>query len=116
MEQFIRRFFIANILSITLGEFVAILYPCINLMCYNTGQVEVGLLTGFDSTLKYLNGTCSWRVTIKGAFMDLEVGVSSERTILGADSTDGLVWKCFVENRIELHAVSTVYGSESLFF
>ncbi|CAI8020974.1 hypothetical protein GBAR_LOCUS12489 [Geodia barretti] len=37
------------------------------------GQMEIGILDGFSSTLRYLNGNCSWRVTTIVAGNEVEV-------------------------------------------
>ena len=64
-----------------------------------------------ESTLRYLNGNCSWRLTVKGgAAEDLEAGSSPERQLQGTDATNGLIWKCIVESSTELHAFFTVFG------
>ena len=77
------------------------------------GQIEIGILKGFASTVKNQNGTCSWRVTAPGSFMNVSINTSPEKSFEGTDGADGLIWKCFVEDEIRLFAVIKVYGKVS---
>ena len=74
--------------------------------------MEIGLLRNFESTLRYLNGNCSWEATTPGGFENILVAKSQEITILGVDVTNGLVLKCLVGGAIKLHAVFSLHGNK----
>ena len=48
-------------------------------------------------------------------FEDVLVGRSQERTVIGNDASNGLIWKCFVDGTIKLNAVFSVYGNTILY-
>ena len=72
-------------------------------------------MRNFEATLRYLDGNCSWEATALGLFEDAFVGRSQERTVIGNDASDGLIWKCFVDGTIKLNAVFSVYGNTVLY-
>ena len=43
------------------------------------------------------------------------MGTSHERTVAGGDTANGLIWKCFVDGKIKLNAVFSVYGNTVLY-
>ena len=54
-------------------------------------DVEINIiLRGVSYTLRYLNGNCSWNVSIKGLMEDLVGGMGPQRNIEGTDATNGL--------------------------
>ena len=75
-------------------------------------QVTIGVLRDFESRLRYANGNCSWRLTVPGTAAEgLEGGTSPEILVRGADTTNGIIWKCFVEDILQLYAIFAVYGN-----
>ena len=74
-------------------------------------QVTIGVLRDFESRLRYANGNCSWRLTVPGTADDVPVDTSPEILVRGADTTNGIIWKCFVEDILQLHAIFAVYGN-----
>ena len=78
-----------------------------------TGQVEIGILSGFSSTLRYLNGTCSWRVTtiLAGNPVDQPVSVGPQITLDGGGGgSDGFILKCVTEEGEKLNAIISTHG------
>ena len=78
-----------------------------------TGQVEIGILSGFSSTLRYLNGTCSWRVTVNvaGNEIDQEVDVGLQITVDGGGGgSDSFTLKCVTEDGEQLNAIISTHG------
>ena len=62
--------------------------------------MEIGILDGFSSTLRYLSGNCSWIVTTRTAGFDSEVvaSVGPQTTLVGGDGgTDEFTLKCVTE-------------------
>ena len=77
------------------------------------GQLEIGILSGFSSTLHYLHGNCSWRVTINAAGNEVEneVGVGPQRTLVGGDGgSEGFTLKCVTEEGEKLNAIIITHG------
>ena len=72
-------------------------------------------MRSFESTLRYLDGNCSWEATAPGLFEDVFVGKSQEIIVAGGDTADGLIWKCLVDGAIKLNAVFSVYGNTVLY-
>ena len=75
-------------------------------------DVEINILKGVSYTLRYLNGSCSWNVSIKGFKEDLVGGMGPQRNIEGTDATNGLVLKCVVDGVVKLQANITVNGEK----
>ena len=77
-----------------------------------TGQVEIGILSGFSSTLRYLNGNCSWRVTVNVAGTVAENEVTGpQRTLVGGDGgSEGFTLKCVTEEGEKLNAIISTHG------
>ena len=73
-------------------------------------EVEISILRGVSYTLRYLNGNCSWKLTIEGTLENVPVSEGPERIIEGTDATSGLLWKCFVGDDLKLQALFSVYG------
>ena len=71
--------------------------------------MEIGILDGFSSTLRYLNGDCSWRVTTRtaGIEIDQEVSVGPQRSLVGGDggTDDDFTLKCVTEEGEQLNAI-----------
>ena len=63
-------------------------------------RLEIGILSGFSSTLRYLNGTCSWRVTAIVAGIEVENEVTGPQiTLVGGDEgSDAFTLKCVTED------------------
>ena len=79
------------------------------------GQLEIGILSGSSSTLRYLNGNCSWRVTtiLAGVEVENEVSVGPQRTLVGGDEgSDSFTLKCVTENGEKLNAIIITHGKE----
>ena len=74
-------------------------------------DVEINVLRGVSYTLRYLNGSCSWNVSIKGVMEDFVGGMGPQR-IEGTDTTNGLVFKCVVDDVVKLQANITVNGEK----
>ena len=76
------------------------------------GQLEIGILDGFSSTLRYLNGNCSWRVTVNvaGTVAETEV-IGPQRTLDGGD-TERFTLKCVTEEGELLNAIIITHGKE----
>ena len=65
-------------------------------------------MDGFSSTLRYLNGNCSWRVTTRIAGFDSEVvaSVGPQTTLVGGDGgTVEFTLKCVTEEGEQLNAM-----------
>ena len=75
-------------------------------------DVEINILKGVSYTLRYLNGSCSWNVSIKGLMEDFVGGMGPQRIIEGADGTNGIVLKCVVDGVVKLQANITVNGEK----
>ena len=79
------------------------------------GQLEIGILDGFSSTLRYLNGNCSWRITVNVAENEVEneVGVGPQRTLVGGDGgSERFTLRCVTENGEKLNAIISTHGKE----
>ena len=79
------------------------------------GQLEIGILSGSSSTLRYLNGNCSWRVTVNvaGIEVDNEVSVGPQRTLVGGDGgSEGFTLRCVTEDGEQLNAIIITHGKE----
>ena len=62
--------------------------------------MEIGILDGFSSTLRYLSGNCSWRIITRtaGFEVEVEVSVGPLTTLVGGDGgTDEFTLKCVTE-------------------
>ena len=68
-------------------------------------DVETNILRGVSYTLRFLNGNCSWKLTIEGTLENVPVSEGPERIIEGTDATSGLLWKCFVGDDLKLQAL-----------
>ena len=82
-------------------------------LLFLAGELEIGILNGYSSTLHYLNGNCSWRITTRTAGVDLdqEVSVGPQRTLVGGDGrTEGFTWKCVTEEGEQLKAIIITHG------
>ena len=70
-------------------------------------------MNGFTSTLRYLNGNCSWRVTTKTAGFDSEVVASVGPLITlvgGAGGTDEFTLKCVTEEGEQLNGIIVTHS------
>ena len=77
------------------------------------GQLEIGILDGFSSTLHYLNGNCSWRVAVTAAGIEVEneVSVGPQITVDGGDGgSEGFTLKCVTEESEKLNAIISTHG------
>ena len=80
-----------------------------------TGQVEIGILSGFSSTLRYLNGNCSWRVTtiLAGNEFDQPLSVGPQITLVGEDEgADDFNLKCVTEEGEKLNVIIITHCKE----
>ena len=78
-----------------------------------SNQLEISILSGFSSTLHYLNGNCSWRVTVTAAGNEVEneVSVGPQRTLVGGDGgSEGFALKCVTEEGEKLNAIISTHG------
>jgi hypothetical protein len=86
--------------------------------CIAEGQMEIGILDGFSSTLRYLSGNCSWRITTRIAGFDSEVvaSVGPQTTLVGGDGgTDEFTLKCVTEVGAEqLNAMIATHTLEAI--
>ena len=70
--------------------------------------MDIGILDGFSSTLRYLNGNCAWRVTTiaAGNEVDKEVSVGPQTTLVGGEGdTETFTFKCVTEEGEQLNAI-----------
>ena len=80
----------------------------------STGQVQIGILkTGVvldsSSTVRYLNGNCTWTVTT--TFGNIPVVGTSEGPELPLDGDDNVItFQCEVNGSVKLSAFTTAYG------
>ena len=75
--------------------------------------MEIGILNGFSSTLRYLNGNCAWRVTTiaAGNEVDQELSVGPLTTLVGgAGGTDEFTLKCITEEGEQLNAIIVTHS------
>ena len=75
--------------------------------------MEIGILNGFSSTLRYLNGNCAWRVTTiaAGNEVDQELSVGPLTTLVGgAGGTDEFTLKCVTEEGEQLNAITVTHS------
>ena len=75
--------------------------------------MEIGILNGFSSTLRYLNGNCAWRVTtiVAGNEVDQELSVGPLTTLVGgAGGTDEFTLKCVTEEGEQLNAIIVTHS------
>ena len=64
-----------------------------------------------SSTLHYLNGNCTWTITIDlGEFNAVGVFMGPQLPLLNSELTNGYEIKCEVNNSVTLHAMVTVLG------
>ena len=78
-----------------------------------TGQVEIGILSGFSSTLRYINGNCSWSIItrIAGNEFDQPLSVGPQTTLVGEDEgADDFNLKCVTEEGGQLNVIIITYG------
>ncbi|CAI8020971.1 hypothetical protein GBAR_LOCUS12488 [Geodia barretti] len=82
------------------------------------GQMEIGILNGFSSTLRYLNGNCSWRVTTiaAGNEVEVELSVGPLTTLVGGDggTDDDFTLKCITEEGEQLNAIIVTHTLETI--
>ena len=79
------------------------------------GQLEIGILDGFSSTLRHLNGNYSWRVTVNvaGNEIDQEVDVGPQTTLVGGDEgLEGFTLRCVTEEGEKMNAIIITHGKE----
>ncbi|CAI8024278.1 hypothetical protein GBAR_LOCUS14113 [Geodia barretti] len=79
--------------------------------------MEVDILDGFSSTLRYLNGNCSWRVTTiaAGIEVEVEVSVGPQRTLVGGEGdTERFTLKCVTEEGEQLNAIIVTHTLETI--
>ena len=75
--------------------------------------MEIGILNGFTSTLRYLNGNCSWRVTTiaVGNEVEVELSVGPLTTLVGgAGGTDEFTLKCVTEEGEQLNGIIVTHS------
>ena len=75
--------------------------------------MEIGILDGFSSTLRYLNGNCSWRVTTiaAGFEVDVEVSVGPQTTLVGGKGdTERFPLKCVTEEGEQLNTLIVTHS------
>ena len=68
-------------------------------------------ILNFSSTLHYLNGNCTWALTIDlGELNAVVVSMSPQLLLLNSDTSHRYEIKCEVNNSVILHAMVTVLG------
>ena len=75
--------------------------------------MEIGILDGFSSTLRYLSGNCSWRITTRIAGFDSEVvaNVGPQTTLVGGDGElERFAFKCVTEEGEQLNAIIVTHS------
>ena len=75
--------------------------------------MEIGILNGFTSTLRYLNGNCSWRVTtiVAGNEVDQELSVGPLTTLVGGDGgTAEFTLKCVTAEGEQLNGIIVTHS------
>jgi hypothetical protein len=86
--------------------------------CMSEGQMEIGILNGFTSTLRYLNGNCSWRVTtiVAGNEVEVDLSVGPLTTLVGGDggTDDDFTLKCITEEGEQLNAIIITHTLETI--
>ena len=82
-------------------------------MLFSTGIVnKIGILADNSvTTLRYLNGNCSWILTVSvGRFtIDDEVSVGPQIPLRPSDNPT-VEYKCVVNGTVQLRAIITVHG------
>ena len=75
--------------------------------------MEIGILDGFSSTLRYLNGNCSWKFTTNAAGNEVEVelNVGPLTTLVGVEGgTERFTLKCVTEEGEQLNALIVTHS------
>ena len=75
--------------------------------------MDIGILDGFSSTLRYLNGNCSWKITTiaAGIEVDKEVSVGPLTTLVGGEGdTETFTFKCVTEEGEQLNAIIVTHS------
>ena len=75
--------------------------------------MEIGILDGLSSTLRYLNGNCSWRVTAiaAGIEVEVEVSVGPQRTLVGGEGDiETFTLKCVTDEGEQLNALIVTHS------
>ena len=71
--------------------------------------MEIGILNGFTSTLRYFNGNCSWRVTtiVARNEVQVELSVGPLTTLVGGggDTDDDFTLKCITDEGEQLNTL-----------
>ena len=84
-------------------------------MLFSTGIVKIGFIPDNSvTTLRYLNGNCSWILTVSvGRYtIDNVVSVDSEVRLTASPDTGTSEFKCVVNGTVQLHAIITVHGKK----
>ena len=68
--------------------------------------------TETDSTLRYLNGNCSWILTLRLGMLSFSEEVSVGPEVLLPASQDTFEYKCVVNEIVQLRAIITVHGKK----
>jgi hypothetical protein len=85
--------------------------------CIAEGQIQTGIIDGFSSTLRYLNGNCSWRITTiaAGVEVEVEVSVGPQRTLVGGEGElERFTLKCVTEEGEQLNAMIATHTLEAI--
>ena len=109
-----RTFFTRTCLR--MGLYLWLFFFVVKLSCLaQNEQLEIGIVSGFSSTLRYLNGSCSWRVAtiLAGNPVDQPLSVGPQITLFGEDdNSDGFTLRCVTEEGKKLSAIIITYGKE----
>ena len=73
-----------------------------------TGRVEVGILNGSSSILRYLNGNCTWRINTTN------VRTSPQIPLVGEGKISGYSLKCVDGGMEKLNAVIITHCKEHI--
>ena len=84
-------------------------------MYLSTGQVQIGILgTGVginpSSTVHYLNGNCTWTLTLTLGTIQVVTPSEGPELFLPTGNIDVFTFQCEVKGSVELSASGTVYG------
>ena len=96
-----------------LGLCLVVYFVTFTACMVQSNQLEISILSGFSSTLHYLHGNCSWRITVNAAGnqVENEVSVGPQRTLVGGDGgSEGFTLKCVTEEGEKLNAIISTHG------
>ena len=97
-----------------MGLYVWLFFFVVKLTCsVQNEQLKIGIVSGFSSTLRYLNGSCSWSVTtsLAGNPVNQSLSVGPQITLFGEDEdSEGFTLRCVAEESELLNAIIITHG------